>query len=59
MGGAQAGEVASALAAARSRSATASGGGERRVAELIQEANRRVHERATTDAADARAWARR
>jgi PPM family protein phosphatase len=51
MGGAQAGEVASGLAAAALREAGADGGGERRVAELIQEANRRVHDRATTDAA--------
>jgi protein phosphatase len=51
MGGAQAGEVASGLAAAALRESGANGGGERRVAELIQEANRRVHDRATTDAA--------
>jgi protein phosphatase len=53
MGGAQAGEVASALAAGALEESGADGGGERRVAELIQEANRRVHERATTDAATA------
>jgi PPM family protein phosphatase len=53
MGGAQAGEVASALAAGALEESGANGGGERRVAELIQEANRRVHERATTDAATA------
>jgi protein phosphatase len=53
MGGAQAGEVASALAAGALEESRANGGGERRVAELIQEANRRVHERATTDAATA------
>src|SRR5581483_6439591 len=54
MGGAQAGEIASSLAAA-----AVSGGlngdeapedAERLVVELIQEANRRVHDRATTDA---------
>jgi serine/threonine protein phosphatase PrpC len=50
MGGAQAGEVASALAAGALRDSAADGGGEQRVRELIQEANRRVHERATTDA---------
>jgi serine/threonine protein phosphatase PrpC len=54
MGGAQAGEVASGLAAAALIDGVASdGGGEHRVVELIQEANRRVHERATTDAAAA------
>jgi len=51
MGGAQAGEVASALAAGALKESGANGGGERRVVELIQEANRRVHERASTDAA--------
>jgi PPM family protein phosphatase len=51
MGGAQAGEVASGLAAAALREGGANGGGEQRVTELIQEANRRVHDRATTDAA--------
>src|SRR5205814_2252379 len=53
MGGAQAGEIASALAAGALEESGADGGGERRVAELIQEANSRVHERATTDAATA------
>ena len=53
MGGAQAGEVASALAAEALEESGANGGGESRVTELIQEANRRVHERATTDAATA------
>jgi len=53
MGGAQAGEIASALAAGALQESGANGGGERRVSELIQEANRRVHERATTDAATA------
>jgi len=53
MGGAQAGEVASGLAAGALEESRADGGGERRVIELIQEANRRVHERATTDATTA------
>jgi len=53
MGGAQAGEVASGLAASALKESDADGGGEHRVVELIQEANRRVHERATTDAAAA------
>jgi protein phosphatase len=51
MGGAQAGEVASALAAEALTESPLNGGGERRIAELIGEANRRVHERASTDAA--------
>jgi protein phosphatase len=51
MGGAQAGEVASALAAEALTESQVDGGGERRIAELIQEANRRVHDRASTDAA--------
>jgi protein phosphatase len=50
MGGAQAGEVASALAVGPLNESQVDGGGERRLAELIQEANRRVHDRATTDA---------
>ena len=49
MGGAQAGEIASALAAGALTESNANGGGESRVVELIQEANRRVHERASTD----------
>jgi protein phosphatase len=49
MGGAQAGEVASALAASALEDSGA-GGGQAHVVELIQEANRRVHERASTDA---------
>jgi serine/threonine protein phosphatase PrpC len=53
MGGAQAGEVASGLAAGALEESRAADGGERRVVELIQEANRRVHERAMTDAATA------
>jgi protein phosphatase len=52
MGGAQAGELASSLAAAALReNAVVRDGGEAQVVELIQEANRRVHERATVDAA--------
>jgi protein phosphatase len=51
MGGAQAGEVASGLAAAAMRETNSHGSGEQRVSDLIQEANRRVHDRATTDAA--------
>jgi PPM family protein phosphatase len=51
MGGARAGEVASALAAgALNDSAAANGAGQQFVVQLIQEANRRVHERASTDA---------
>jgi protein phosphatase len=45
MGGAQAGEIASRLAASAVR-----GGGPGRVEELIQEANRRVHQRSVEDA---------
>jgi protein phosphatase len=51
MGGAQAGEVASGLAAAALRESQIDAGGEARVSELVREANRRVHERATSDAA--------
>lgn len=52
MGGAQAGEVASRLAAAVFREFEAEGdeSGEGRVAALIQEANRRIYERARADA---------
>jgi len=50
MGGARAGEVASALAAGALEESGAGQGGEAHVVELIQEANRRVHERASTDA---------
>jgi PPM family protein phosphatase len=51
MGGAQAGELASSLAAGAVRDdETVSGSGERRVAELIQEANRRVYQRSSQDA---------
>jgi protein phosphatase len=51
MGGAQAGEVASRLAAAVLRESDGAGAGEERVAELIREANRRVFARANEDAA--------
>ena len=50
MGGAQAGEVASELAAATLRDSQTIDGGEDRVVALVREANRRVHERAATDA---------
>ena len=49
MGGARAGEIASALAAGALKEATGNGGGPDRVKQLVQEANRRVHERASTD----------
>jgi protein phosphatase len=49
MGGARAGEIASALAAGALSDAPAAGGGEERVKQLVQEANRRVHERASSD----------
>ncbi|HEY0417647.1 MAG TPA: Stp1/IreP family PP2C-type Ser/Thr phosphatase [Gaiellaceae bacterium] len=49
MGGARAGEIASALAAGALNDAEAVGGGEDRVRQLVQEANRRVHERAAND----------
>ncbi len=49
MGGAQAGELASNLAAAALRDEGSRGGGEDRVDELIQQANRRVYERQTRD----------
>jgi serine/threonine protein phosphatase PrpC len=52
MGGAQAGELASSLAAGAVREDEgAEGSGERRVTELIQEANRRVYQRSSQDAA--------
>jgi PPM family protein phosphatase len=51
MGGAQAGEVASGLAAAVLKEATGDERGEDRVASLIQEANRRVFQRSSEDAA--------
>ncbi|HEX3686049.1 MAG TPA: Stp1/IreP family PP2C-type Ser/Thr phosphatase [Gaiellaceae bacterium] len=51
MGGAQAGELASGLAAAALRDETSElEGGEQRVDDLIQEANRRVYERQSQDA---------
>jgi PPM family protein phosphatase len=49
MGGARAGEVASALAAGALEDSS-HGSGERYLRGLIQEANRRVHERASSDA---------
>ena len=49
MGGAQAGEVASRLAAAALRESGAETGGEERIYDLIQEANRRVYDRSSTD----------
>ena len=49
MGGARAGEIASALAASALKDAQGAGGGPERVKQLVQEANRRVHERASTD----------
>ena len=54
MGGAQAGEIASRLAARALQGESAGAGaldGEQRVASLIQEANRRVYQRANEDAA--------
>src|SRR5205807_4112284 len=49
MGGAQAGEVASRLAAAALKESGAATGGEERIYDLIQEANRRVYDRSSTD----------
>jgi protein phosphatase len=49
MGGAQAGEVASRLATAALKEAGANGGGEQRIADLIQVANRRVYDRSSSD----------
>jgi protein phosphatase len=49
MGGAQAGEVASRLAAAALKEGGAGAGGERRIVDLIQEANRRIYDRSTAD----------
>jgi serine/threonine protein phosphatase PrpC len=51
MGGAQAGEVASRLAAAALDESGGSGRGEQQIVELVQEAYRRVFQRATEDAA--------
>jgi len=53
MGGAQAGEVASRLAAGVLEEAQGDERGEARLAELIQEANRRVHRRSNEDVATA------
>jgi protein phosphatase len=50
MGGAQAGELASALAAEALREGAGGGFGDQRAEELVQEANRRVFERASSDA---------
>jgi PPM family protein phosphatase len=50
MGGARAGEVASALAAGALNESAVNGAGQQFVKQLIQEANRRVHQRASTDA---------
>jgi PPM family protein phosphatase len=50
MGGARGGQIASKLAAS-ALAADASGSGEKRVVELIQEANRRVYERGAEDSA--------
>ncbi len=49
MGGAQAGEVASRLATASLKESGPGTGGERRIADLIQEANRRVYDRSSSD----------
>jgi PPM family protein phosphatase len=49
MGGAQAGEVASRLAAVALKESGAETGGEERICDLIQEANRRVYDRSSTD----------
>jgi PPM family protein phosphatase len=49
MGGAQAGEIASRLAADALREVAGDGDGEERVASLVREANRRVYERSRTD----------
>ena len=49
MGGARAGEIAAALAASALKDTTANGGGPALVKQLVQEANRRVHERASND----------
>ena len=49
MGGAQAGEVASGLATAALKEGQADAGWEQRIADLIQEANRRVYDRSSSD----------
>jgi protein phosphatase len=51
MGGARAGEIASALAAGALYESETRSGGEDRVVALVQEANRRVHARASNDPA--------
>jgi serine/threonine protein phosphatase PrpC len=53
MGGAQAGEVASRLAANALAEFDAGGSGEERIVKLVQEANRRVHTASTEDSARA------
>jgi serine/threonine protein phosphatase PrpC len=49
MGGAQAGEVASRLATAALTESGSEADGEQRIVDLIQEANRRVYDRSSTD----------
>jgi PPM family protein phosphatase len=49
MGGAQAGEVASRLATAALKEGQPDAGGELRISDLIQEANRRVYDRSSSD----------
>jgi serine/threonine protein phosphatase PrpC len=49
MGGARGGEIASALAASALSEVAGGSGGETRIKQLVQEANRRVHERASRD----------
>jgi protein phosphatase len=49
MGGAQAGEVASRLATAALKEGQPGAGGELRISDLIQEANRRVYDRSSSD----------
>jgi serine/threonine protein phosphatase PrpC len=49
MGGAQAGEVASRLATAALKEGQPDAGGEQRISDLIQEANRRVYDRSSSD----------
>jgi serine/threonine protein phosphatase PrpC len=49
MGGAQAGEVASRLATAALKESGSDADGEQRIIDLIQEANRRVYDRSSTD----------
>jgi serine/threonine protein phosphatase PrpC len=49
MGGAQAGEVASRLATAALKEGQVDAGGEQRISDLIQAANRRVYDRSSSD----------